>query len=189
MTREVITIDAPIERVEQAERTRETAGESRAADARQPTKWIHVTAAEPCPCCGRTSNCAISEDGRRAYCRYEPSPFQGRDGGYTHHLDKRPDFVPREITARPEASNNIASVEHRNEVYREMLKHLYLNDTDYTALRERGLTDERITAKGYVSTPNRAEANHIAETLDKQGVDLRGVPGFWRARHLQPTVS
>ena len=74
----------------------------------------------------------------------------------------------------------LASLDQRDKVYRAMLNLLKLNFSDRSYLRKKGLVDAAINALHFKSLPtNSQERNRMVEELQKQGLDLLGVPGFY----------
>lgn len=77
--------------------------------------------------------------------------------------------------------NPIASVEHRDKVYRKLLSLLNLKQSHYDELSgKRGLSDSVIRQNLYRSTPNNANFNkELTNCIIKNGLDVKGVPGFY----------
>lgn len=114
----------------------------------------------------------------------------GRDGGSTFVLNPRernvagnalgsasPHVTPRYPSpAQPESPR--ADAEHVSNVYSLLLEQLSLREGHRVKLTLRGFTDAEVDRLGYVSAPNHAEADAVAERLSNY--DLRGVPGFYR---------
>jgi hypothetical protein len=48
--------------------------------------WIEVTEACPCPRCGATRGCSVSEDGQFARCLLVVSSWPIADGGWLHRV-------------------------------------------------------------------------------------------------------
>jgi len=71
------------------------------------------------------------------------------------------------------------SVQERHHVYTELLQMLELSHGHRNNLLERGLDLHAIERNGYRSTPNKAEAERIAETLS-ESYDVSGIPGFFK---------
>lgn len=71
-----------------------------------------------------------------------------------------------------------ADANHVSNVYSHLLSRLPLREGHRAKLLLRGLSDAEVDRLGYVSTPDPAESDAIAESLSKY--DLRGVPGFYR---------
>ena len=147
---------------------------------RNPIRWLHVTAQDPCLVCYKPDNCAVSADGALAYCRRVESDRRGRDGGFVHVLTDRPDYTPRIITPQEEvATHDRVPIEHRDEVHQDLLAVLDLKDRERKNLSERGMNEEAARGNNYKSVPSRIMAEAIAEGLAEYH-DLRGVPGFYR---------
>lgn len=71
-------------------------------------------------------------------------------------------------------------LEQRHKVYHRLLSLLSLDDVDKKSLLKRGLTEEQIAKLGYKSCPGKEEIPKIIETLEKEGLQLSGVPGFYK---------
>ena len=84
---------------------------------------------------------------------------------------KQDEFVPVDTEA--------ANVEKRSIGYSAFMQKLSLSKDHYNDLIRRGLRRVDIINNGYRSTPT-FNGNKIAESLRRQGVDLYGVPGFFR---------
>lgn len=84
-------------------------------------------------------------------------------------------FVPQKI------QSNTADAGMLDRVYRAFLSALTLNGRHYADLQKRGLTAQAIQNGLYRSVPqSRKEWDDVFYTLQKQEIDLRGVPGFYR---------
>ena len=59
-----------------------------AASAHVP-EWVEVSSAEPCSMCGRTSRCAVQEDGEFGRCFEVVSDWPVVTGGWLHRLEVR----------------------------------------------------------------------------------------------------
>lgn len=73
-----------------------------------------------------------------------------------------------------------APLDQRHKVYHKLLTLLTLNTDDMENLIKRGLTEEQIMKLGYRSCPSKEEIPEIIEALEKDGLILRGIPGFYR---------
>lgn len=71
------------------------------------------------------------------------------------------------------------SMEERDKVYRAMIKFLKLNFGDRQYLRKKGLRDPMIDGMQFRSLPNREQRHKMVDALQKQGLTLLGVPGFY----------
>src|ERR1041384_2746276 len=131
-----------------------------------------------CPVCGKPDNCAVTADGRSAFCRRVRSDRAGR-GGWWHRLTGDHRLVVSVERTGVRASIARAPVVHRDGIYAPLLrKHLTLSDAHLAKLRVRGLSAAEIERRGYKSTPTRTQANEIAAALATCG--LEGGPGFYR---------
>ena len=144
-------------------------------------KWLHVTAQDPCPVCHKPDNCAVSADGALAYCRRVESDRPGRDDGFVHVLSDRPDYTPRLVAPEDQVpQHDRADIEHRDNVYQDLLATLDLKERERKNLAARGLDSATIDENNYKSVPSKVMADAIAQALDESSTDLRGVPGFYR---------
>ncbi len=127
--------------------------------------------------CGQRDNCALSEDGTRAFCRRVKSDRPGR-GGWTHILSD----TPRPFTSSPpipKPPDARAPLEHRDAIYCKVIRQfLSLSDARRRSLRARGLSDAEIGRCGFADTPDERQGQQIADALSIYG--LEGVPGFYR---------
>lgn len=72
-------------------------------------------------------------------------------------------------------------IEQRHQVYAALLDLLTLSENHRKSLHERGLDDGNIDAAQYRSIPFMGH-DKIAEKLRSQGLELKGVPGFFRTK-------
>lgn len=153
---------------------------SRTAQA-QRAPLVRVTRRSPCPVCKKPDNCAVSSDGRIAYCRRVPSGRRGSDGGWTHFLSgaMRP-AVPAPVPARPyQESSPRRDAAHCHTVYSALLTAFGLGPEHREHLHaRRGLSVEAILRNAYASMPAPGRTLEVCCTLSHR-FDLRGVPGFW----------
>jgi hypothetical protein len=142
---------------------------------------VRVTRKSPCPVCRKPDNCAVSADGRVAYCRRKPSDRRGRDGGWTHFLDGR-GLEPRRAPEPEPPARDRAPADTCDHVYRAMLSALTLSvaHADHL-LGARGLSHEAVERNLYVSCPAPADMHRLCAGLSHR-FDLTGVPGFFRSR-------
>lgn len=85
-----------------------------------------------------------------------------------------------ELPAPPPKANNVASVEHRDRVYRTFLSVLSLEPAHKQDLLRRGLDESAIFQRGYKSVPQDAPLRwKAARFLLQQHKTLEGVPGFY----------
>lgn len=150
-----------------------------AADQRPDAPLISVHRLKlKCPVCGKRDNCAVSADGRRAFCRRVMSDKPGR-GGWTHLLTDAALPVSKLAHARVSASVERAAIDQRDAIYCTLLrKRLKLADEHRRKLRARGLSGHELARNGYASTPDTRCMAEVATQLSTYG--LEGVPGFYR---------
>ncbi len=86
----------------------------------------------------------------------------------------RPEYRYRDNT-----ESELAPVVQRDTVYRALLSVLPLSQEHNRNLHIRGLTDEQICEFGFRSAIP-SEMNGLARTLEAQGYQMKGVPGFYR---------
>ncbi len=67
-------------------------------------------------------------------------------------------------------------------VYQALLASLYLKEEHRLDLKRRGLLDEQIDRYGFKSTPDPKETVSITRRIQKMGLSVRGVPGFYKLR-------
>lgn len=72
-------------------------------------------------------------------------------------------------------------IEQRHQVYAALLNLLTLSESHRRSLHERGLDDAHIQAAQYRSAPFMGH-DQIASKLLLQGLELKGVPGFFRSK-------
>lgn len=73
-----------------------------------------------------------------------------------------------------------APLDQRHKVYHKLLTLLTLNTDDMENLMKRGLTKEQIMKLGYKSCPSREQIPEIIKALEKDGLNLKGIPGFYK---------
>jgi hypothetical protein len=161
-----------------------------------------------CPVCGKKTDwhCALTIDDSLALCKYRWSDKQATDGRYIHHLKDDPYQPQKQTTVSTPAIGECGSVEveradadHINVVYRTLLEHPILLDSEGTRppllpvhadhlLNERGFSDTAIAANLYTSVPDLKTLRVICDDL-AGCVELKGVPGFlkpdgrWQLRY------
>lgn len=93
-----------------------------------------------------------------------------------HHSDSTPyeQMLPKTQEIPP------APLDQRHKVYHKLLTLLTLNTEDMENLMKRGLTEEQITKLGYKSCPTKAQIPEIIEAIEKDGLELKGIPGFYK---------
>ncbi|WP_258359086.1 DUF3854 domain-containing protein [Moorella sulfitireducens] len=83
------------------------------------------------------------------------------------------DLFPREAPLAP--------VDTRDRVYRHFLRLLDLHPRHKEELMRRGLSEGDIKRNGYKSIPEQINPWIICKRLTRSGLDLAGIPGFYRA--------
>lgn len=73
------------------------------------------------------------------------------------------------------------SIEQRHQVYSALLNLLSLSESHRRSLQERGLNNVQIATEQYRSVPFMGH-ERIAYELLSQGLELKGIPGFFRTR-------
>ena len=73
-----------------------------------------------------------------------------------------------------------APLAQRHAVYSRLLELLDLNEDDKSNLMKRGLAEEQIIALKIKSCPSRDQIPQIIQQLESEGLDLKGVPGFYK---------
>jgi len=143
------------------------------------SKWLRVNRHNPCPICGKSDWCLLSDDGKAAICaRIESNRPAGTKGaGWIHHLDTAtplPPTKPRlDAKQTPKAPPGIVDT-----AYRALLSVLTLSEWHRENLRRRGLTDEQIASLGYRTLPLSGRHDLVAR-LRANHPRLAGVPGFY----------
>lgn len=134
-----------------------------------------------CPVCGKSDNCAVSEDRARAYCRRVASEYPGRDGGFLHVLlDDAPARTPAPKVIRSQPAP-VADKSTRSVVYESFLHALPFLTPHLDNLKARGLSTEAVERGSFRSTPTEDEADALTQELAARH-DLAGVPGFYKER-------
>lgn len=95
--------------------------------------------------------------------------------------NKLPELKPYEQTMAKADEVERAPLANRHKVYSRLLELLTLDEDDRVSLRNRGLTDEQIDMLGYKSCPNRECIPEIINTLEEEGLELKGIPGFYKS--------
>lgn len=95
--------------------------------------------------------------------------------------DSGPDYKPAERAkvASTVEQSPLAPIQQIHETFTALLSMLTLSEKHRQALRNRGLSDERIDSLGYKSTPPPYLGRSYAERLMRQGCTIQGVPGFY----------
>jgi hypothetical protein len=146
--------------------------------------WKEYTPRNPCPICGHTRWCSISDDGRVINCHH-----QGGDGS-TERTNSRGEpcnfhFVDRSAPRYRAPEPHLALQAERADnasldtVHRTLLRILPLEPRHRQSLRERGLSDNDIQRLGYRSVPATGLPRIIKHLVDEVGESLVAkTPGF-----------
>ncbi|CEP67135.1 Domain of unknown function DUF3854 [Moorella glycerini] len=141
---------------------------------------------EPCPICGHPDWCGFNS--------YLCSCMRVSEGAFKHiilsngqvaHLHRLEtgmvapgkqweEFIIPEVEPAP--------VEVRDRVYRHFLRLLELYPRHKEELLRRGLREEEIKRNGYKSIPDHVNPWILCKKLIRSGLDLAGIPGFYRAK-------
>jgi DNA primase len=140
-----------------------------------------VKKGRPCEICGRDRWCGYSEDGTKAVCMRVESEHPTKNRGWLHILEDVPSARPTPSPRPLIHSHELAPRERLHEVYTALLDRLSLSDAHRANLLSRGLSESDIASHGFKSAPR--------STPDLPGLDLRGVPGFYRERGGWQLVS
>jgi AcrR family transcriptional regulator len=148
-------------------------------------KFRNVTAAHPCPICGKPDQCSVSEDGDHCVCYREGEPSKARisqDGRtyWVHRLTPTPTPTePRYSVA--DGGGRLADPDIRHEIYDALLQGLDLSSQHEDALKARGLKTG-LRAAGYRSLPERRRYRAVRRLIEA-GFEqhLPTVPGFFVA--------
>jgi len=147
------------------------------------SRWLRVTASNPCPICRKGDWCRVTADGSLAGCmRVETGCFrvkEGRDGStvYLHRLTSD----PQSRTSIPPAGGiepQRADADTLNEIYSAFLAQLTLGKAHRENLVARGLSDEAIDRNGYKTLPIGGRTRIAAELRERFGDKVLRVPGF-----------
>src|SRR6266581_2913313 len=175
-----------------------------ASPLRQPlvsNGFRKVTTKRPCRICHKTDWCGYATDERTSICMRVSDGAKGtaRNGGNIHvHHDVSPTSRPRKKTKLAPPSIEIAPIEIRDAVYRELIRispaqkyYPHLVDGP-DGLLFRGLL-ERETHNYGALPPTRKERAQLARQLRKFIIDrfpeysrrysyagVVGIPGFWQ---------
>lgn len=117
----------------------------------------------------------VSIDGRFAIC-IRKQGFKQAGLGWYHKLEGS-HICPIPQTKKAKQSAK-ASVEILDKAYNQLLFNLTLSDSDRQNLNHRGLTDDQISSLNYKSNPLYGR-DTIIRNLQKNNIQLSGVPGFW----------
>src|SRR5712692_9002645 len=187
-----------------ARKTDPKQSEPRTGPAWQPlvsNGFRRVTAKRPCRICHQTDWCGYSTDERTSICMRVSDGAKGtaRNGGNIHvHHDVSTTSRPRKKTKPAPPSIEIAPIEIRDAVYRELIRispaqkyYPHLVDGP-DGLLSRGLL-ERETLNYAALPPTQKERAQLARQLRKFVIDrlpeygrrysytgVVGIPGFWQ---------
>lgn len=102
--------------------------------------------------------------------------------------DKKSKRAHRQLPPPPDIPQaQLADIETRHRVYSALLNHLTLASDHKQNLLDRGLTEEAIFKFQYRTTPLVGHET-IAKTLVLEGLELYGVPGFYRGENGRWTM-
>lgn len=102
--------------------------------------------------------------------------------------DKKSKRTHRQLPPPPDIPQaQLADIETRHRVYSALLNHLTLASDHKQNLLDRGLTEEAIFKFQYRTTPLVGHET-IAKTLVLEGLELYGVPGFYRGENGRWTM-
>jgi Domain of unknown function (DUF3854) len=160
-----------------------------------------------CPVCGNIHHwhCAVTVDDSLALCKNVLSDRQDSKGRYIHRLNnsfhppKQTTYSAPPLRERGSVEVERVDADHINAVYRTLLEHPILVDSEGTRpplsqahadhlLNERGFSDTTIAANRYTSVTDLGTLRLICDDL-AGSLELRGVPGFykqdgrWRLRY------
>jgi uncharacterized protein DUF3854 len=163
-------------------------------------KYHRVTVHDPCPICGKIKWCSVRDDGALAVCMWESTGAikATKDGkGWVHVLQDIPfnqghssPGINRPPAQQSERKN--IDIEKYHAAYEALLSTLTLNSEHGDDLLARGLDETTITQNLYSSIPqiqypgrsffqgDQNRARQITAELQKQGIDVTGIPGFYR---------
>ena len=139
-----------------------------------------VTSQSPCNVCGKPDWCTRSEDGEVSICmRTSNGGKQTRNGGYFYlNVD------PAERTAYVRPDNPKTTVAQRDKAYSAFLDRCPLEPDHAEHLRSvRRLSEDTITRCQFASIPALAVAMEICDELEREGIDLDYIPGFYLESH------
>ena len=103
------------------------------------------------------------------------------DGGNLYQFPLPPPrAVPQEREPKP--------LTERHDAYGAMLRHLTLNERHWANLRERGLSDERISRNMYRTLPGDESARRLLAGMLADFHDLDGIPGFGTGKDGRWTI-
>jgi len=138
---------------------------------------MRVSGKNPCPICGHADWCGYNTS--IAICMRVQSDIPAKHGGWVHKLteDMNVNYIPP-----MKSDNSMASVDHRDKVYRLLLSKLTLVDRHKQHLLDRGVDEEFVRSGGYKTLPLQGRYGLTKAIIDMLGEDsLIGVPGFYEA--------
>jgi len=123
-----------------------------------------------CKLCGASGN-SVSLYARLQNLSYSEAARELLEGGNVYRFPQPPRRDPL-----PE--REIKPISERHDAYYEMLSHLALSDRHLGELRDRGLSDERISMNMYRTLPKEEAARRFLSGMLSGFHDLPGIPGF-----------
>lgn len=140
---------------------------------------VRVTPKTPCPICGKPDWCSVFADEPNTICMRVPSERPTRNGGYLHigHAQRPPVVrytVPSSVTTASVPTETL------DRAYRAVAERLCLSEEAAGDLRRRGLSEEAVVTQLYATIPAEETMREVEAEISS-GVDLEGVPGFYRA--------
>ena len=134
--------------------------------------WRNVSAAEPCPKCGKSDWCRASADGDWCCCRRVADARHERKAGRRgrhvslHRLTPWPEWPPP-VYSLADGAGRRAGADVLNRVYAALLPRLPLSATHADALRRRGLGAAAIRAAGYATLGN-GRGRAVRELIERR---------------------
>lgn len=149
--------------------------------------WPLVTKREPCPICGKPDWCNRSPDGAMVACRRVDTGEAlkhkvDRSGGeYWLYVMAGHEAHRREpVDPAPKPSQIPAPPDTRHTVYTALLHELHLVEDHRNNLRQRGLSDDEITRRGYKSLSRNGRSEVVASLMSQfSAATLAQVPGLF----------
>lgn len=145
-------------------------------------RFVRVNRRDPCPICGKPDWCTYNS--RYVFCMRvaEGAVGRARNGAYLHHRGTW--MMQNNIPApSPVADAPLASRERRDWLYRRFLGAFGLTPEHRDNLRARGLDDQEIRRRGYVTLPDATPEGRsvfLAQWMRRHSVQsLAGIPGFY----------
>lgn len=157
----------------------------------EPTKTnlSNVSTTQPCPICGHTDWCAVSDDGLKIICRRTQSGSIkiGEDASgipyYVHLTEAGREKYQSRIEQDRVALETIppASREFTHQFFTDLLNNLSLFDNHRESLHKRGLNEAEINRLGYRSWPDIPPWKLAKSLREKYGDHILSIPGFYLA--------